>query len=170
MTKIQIIIDDGESLKGITCNNISVESFEPENPWEQPRFGSYQFIARNIIFDESPNLISIPNEVLLRIRDHNIDAEHEYTMEQTRKLEQKNDSLQQSIGHHLIELNALEKEVERFHEVLEGMIDRYPMAAAELCLQDGDLDAACYFAKKANEEEENETRNKNTSSEESNLS
>jgi hypothetical protein len=36
------------------------------------------------------------------------------------------------------------------------MIDRYPMAAAELCLRDGNLDAACYFAKKANEEEEDE--------------
>ena len=153
MTKIQIIIDDGESLKGITCNNISVESFEPENPWEQPRFGSYQFVARDIVFDESSNLISIPDELLLRIRDYNIDVEHEYTLEQTRKLKQKNDDLQRSIGNNLIELNALEKEVERFHDVLEGMIDRYPMAAAEICLQDGNLEAACYFAQKANEEE-----------------
>lgn len=153
MTKIQIIIDDGESLKGITCNNIIAELIEPENPWEQPRFGSYQFVARDIVFDESPSLVSIPDELLLRIRDYNIDVEHEHALEQTRKLKQKNDDLQKSIGHHLVELNALEKEVERFHEVLEGMIDRYPMAAAELCLQDGDLDAACYFAKKANEEE-----------------
>ena len=159
MTKIQIIIDDGESLKGLTCTGIGTEELiADDEEWSlrgyRPRFGSYQFTANNVVMDDSPNLISLPDEVLLRIRDCNIDAEHEHTMEQTRKLKQKNDDLQKSIGHHLVELNALEKEVERFHEVLKGMIDRYPMAAAELCLQDGDLDAACYFAQKANEEEE----------------
>ena len=158
MIKIQIIIDDGESLRGLTCNGIGREELiADDEEWTlrgyRPRFGTYQFTANKVVMDESPNLISIPNEVLLRIRDYNINVEHEHTMEQTRKLKQKNDDLQKSIGHHLVELNALEKEVERFHEVLEGMIDRYPMAAAELCLQDGNLDTACYFAKKANEEE-----------------
>lgn len=159
MTKIQIIIDDEKSLKGLTCTDIGMqELIADDEEWTlrgyRPRFGTYQFTANNVVMDESPNLISLPDEVLLRIRDYNIDAEHEYTIEQTRKLKQKNDGLQQSIGHHLVELNALEKEVDRYHEVLRGMIDRYPMAAAELCLQDGNLDAACYFAKKANEEDE----------------
>ena len=157
MTKIQIIIDDEKSFKGLTCTGIGMqELIADDEEWtlrgHRPRFGTYQFTANNVVIDDSPNLISIPDEVLLRIRDYNIDAEHEYIIEQTRKLKQKNDSLQQSIGHHLVELNALEKEMERYHEVLRGMIDRYPMAAAELCLQDGNLDAACYFAKKANEE------------------
>ena len=121
--------------------------------FERPRrTGVYQFAASNVIFDESPQLISIPDELLLRIRDYNIDAEHEYILEQTRKLKQKNDDLQQSIGHHLIELNALEKEVKRYQEVLLGRIDRYPMAAAEICLQDGNLDAVSYFVNKAKEE------------------
>ena len=62
----------------------------------------------------------------------------------------------------MIELNALEKEVERFNDVLEGMIDRYPMAAAEICLQDGNLEAACYFAQKANEEENRNASPSNT--------
>ena len=159
MTKIQIIIDDGQSLKGFTCGNIGIQKLERGDDYyicqDYSRTDTYMFTADHIIYDESPTLISLPDELLLRIRDYNIDAEHEYTLEQTRKLKQKNDDLQQSIGHNLIELNALEKEVERFHEVLSGMIDRYPMAAAELCLQDGNLDAACYFAKKANEEESN---------------
>ena len=159
MTKIQIIIDDEKSLKALTCTGVTAETLTPD-PKEMYIYGyeripkSFHFDCANIISDDSPNLISLPDELLIRIRDHNIDVEHEYTLEQTRKLKQKNDDLQQSIGHHLIELNALEKEVECFHEVLSGMIDRYPMAAAELCLQDGNLDAACYFAKKANEEEE----------------
>lgn len=159
MTKIQIIIDYEESLKALTCTGVMAETLTP-GPEEIYTYGyeripkSFHFDCTNVIADDSPNLISIPDELLLRIRDYNIDAEHEYTMEQTRKLKQKNDNLQQSIGHNLVELNALEKEVERFYEVLRGMIDRYPMAAAEICLQDGDLDAACYFVKKANEEEE----------------
>lgn len=159
MTKIQIIIDDEKSLKGLTCTGVDMqELIADDEEWTlrgcRPRFGTYQFTANNVVMDDSPNLISIPDEVLLRIRDYNINAEYAYTIEQTRKLKQKNDDLQQSIGHHLVELNALEKEVERFHEVLKGMIDRYPMAAAELCLQYDNLDAACYFAKKANEEVE----------------
>lgn len=157
MTKIQIIIDDEKSLKGITCMGISTqEILSDDEEWSlfecTRSTGVYRFTASNVIFDESPQLISIPDELLLRIRDYNIDAEHEYILEQTRKLKQKNDDLQQSIGHHLIELNTLEKEVKRYQEVLLGMIDRCPMAAAEICLQDGNLDAESYFVNKAKEE------------------
>ena len=156
MTKIQIIIDDEKSLKAFTCTNLEMFSMPA---YEGTRYlhsnpTHYTFTANNIVLDESPTLISLPDELLIRIRDYNIDVEHEYTLEQTRKLKQKNDDLQQSIGHNLVELNALKKEVERYQEVLLGMIDKYPMAAAEICLQDGDLNAACYFAQKANEEEE----------------
>ena len=157
MTKIQIIIDDEKSLKGITCTGISTqEILSDDEEWSlfecTRSTGVYQFTASNVIFDESPQLISISDELLLRIRDYNIDAEHEYILEQTRKLKQKNDDLQQSIGHRLIELNTLEKEVKRYQDDLLGMIDRYPMAAAEICLQDGNLDAASYFVNKAQEE------------------
>lgn len=159
MTKIQIIIDDERSLQLLTCSG-GLEIEYPELEYEEdqchykPATAPFCFRANNITRDNSPNLISLPDEVLLRIRNYNIDAEYIYEIETTKKLKQKNDSLQQSIGHHLMELNALEKEVARYHDVLRGMIDRYPMAAAEIALEDGNLECACYFANKANEEEE----------------
>ena len=156
MTKIQIIIDDEKSLKAFTCTNLEMFStpayegirYLHSNPTH------YTFTANNIVLDESPNLISLPDELLLRIRDYNIDAEYQYEIETAQKLKQKNDSLQQSIGYHLEELNELKKEIERYHEVLRGMIDRYPMAAAEIALEDDDIPLAYYYAQKANEEEE----------------
>lgn len=154
MTKIQIIIDDGESLKGITCNNISTELIEPDNIWEQPRFDSYQFIARDIVFDESPNLISVPDELLLRIRDYNIDVAHLDALKETYELKEKIESLKDQVRGWELRRDLAMKNYEEYQKAIIKMIDKYPMAAAEIALKDGNLDAACYFAKKANEEEE----------------
>ena len=153
MTKVQIIIDDGESLKGITCNNITTELIESDNPWERPRYGSYQFIARGIMFDESPNLISIPDELLLRIRDHNIDTEHQHAVEQTFALKEKIESLEAQVRGWELRRDLVIEDYERYHKAIQDMIDKYPMVAAEIALEDGDIPLACYFAQKANEEE-----------------
>jgi len=153
MTKIQIIIDDGQSLKGIACNNVSVESFDPDNLWGQPRFGSYQFIARDIMFDESPNLISIPDELLLRIRDHNVDEEHKYAIKQTLELKENIESLKDQVRGWELRRDLAVEDYERYHKKIIKMIDRYPMAAAEIALEDHNLECACYFANKANEKE-----------------
>ena len=154
MTKIQIIIDDGESLKGIVCNNITAEFIAPENPWERPRFGSYQFSAQDVAFDESPNLISIPDELLLRIRDHNIDAEHKYAIEQTFKLKDEIESLKAQITGWELRRDLAIEDWERYHKKIREIIDKYPRVAAEIALEDHNLEAACYYAQKANEEEE----------------
>ena len=154
MTKIQIIIDDGKSLKGIACNNIIAELIEPDNPWEQPRFGSYQFIARDIMFDESPNLISIPDELLERIRDHNIDAEHQNAVEQTFALKEKIESLKGELAGWELRCRLAEEEWGRYHKLICEAIDKHPKVAMDIALEDGDIQLACYFAQKANEEEE----------------
>ena len=153
MTKIQIIIDDGQSLKCIACNNITAESIEPENPWERPRFGSYQFIASDIIFDESPNLISIPDELLLRIRDYNIDVAHLDALKETYELKEKIESLKDQVRSWELRRDLAVEDYERYHNKILKMIDRYPMAAAEIAFEDHNLECACYYAKKANEEE-----------------
>lgn len=157
MTKIQIIIDDEKSLKGITCTGISTQeilSDDEEFPLfeRSRRTGVYQFAASNVIFDESPQLISIPDELLLRIRDYNIDIEHKYAIEQTLELKDKIESLKDQVRGWELRRDMAIEEYEKFHKTILNMIDRYPMAAAELCLQDGNLDAACYFANKAKEE------------------
>ena len=172
MTKIQIIIDDEKSLKAFTCTDLQVLSMPA---YEGTRYLHsnptwYQFIANNILVDDSPNLVSLPDELLLRIRDYNIDAERQYAIEQTLKLKEEIEFLKGQVHGWELRRDLVQEEVERYHEVLRGMIDRYPMAAAEICLQDHNLEAACYFAEKANEEKEDETRNDNISSEESDLS
>ena len=157
MIKIQIIIDDGQSLKGITCNNITTELIEPENPWERPRFGSYQFIARDIMFDESPNLISIPDELLLRIRDHNIDVERKYAIEQALKLKEEIESLKDQVRGWELRRDLTIEECQAYRKEINKMVDEYPEIVAEVLYRDGNTKAAEYFAQKANEEEnENE--------------
>ena len=155
MTKIQIIIDDGESLKGITCNNITAELIEPDNLWERPRFGSYQFIARDVVFDESTNLISIPDELLLRIRDYNIDIAHLDALKETYELKEKIVSLKDQVRGWELRRDLAMEEHYRYHKKIMQIIKDYPKVAAEIALEDHNLEAACYYAQKANEEENN---------------
>ena len=156
MTKIQIIIEDEKSLKGITCTGIITQeilSDDEEFPLFEPsrRTGVYQFAASNVIFDESPQLISIPDELLLRIRDYNIDIEHKYAIKQTLELKDKIESLKDQVRGWELRRDMAIEEYEKLHKTILNTIDRYPMAAAELCLQEGNLDAACHFENKAKE-------------------
>ncbi len=156
MTKIQIIIDDGESLKAFTCTDLQVLSMPA---YEGTRYLHsnptwYQFITNNILIDVSPNLISLPDELLLRIRDYNIDTEHKHAIEQTLELKEKIESLKDQVRGWELRRDLAMEDYGEYQKAIVKMIDRYPMAAAEIALQDGNLDAACYFANKANEEEE----------------
>ena len=157
MTKIQIIIDDEQSLKGFTCTDISMQELLPEDyswPLFESRrlFGTYQFTANNVIFDKSPTLISIPDELLLRIRDHNIDAEHQNVINETCELTKKIIELKAQVASWELRRDLAIEEWERYDEKIDKMIDKYPRVAAEIALEDGNLDAACYFAQKADKE------------------
>ena len=159
MTKIQIIIDDGESLKGITCNSLDIEELLPEDQgWflstPQRRFGTHIFTANNVIFDNSPNLISIPDELLLRIRDYNIDVAHLDALKETYELKEKIVSLKDQVRGWELRRDLAIEEHDRYHEKIMQIIDKYPRVAAEIALEDHNLEAACYYAQKANEEEE----------------
>ena len=156
MTKIQIIIDDEKSLKAFTCTDLQVLSMPA---YEGTRYLHsnptwYQFIANNILVDDSPNLISLPDELLLRIRDYNIDAEHKHAIEQTLELKEKIASLKDQVRGWELRRDLTMEDYERYQKAIIKMIDRYPMAAAEIALEDGKLDTACYYANKANEEVE----------------
>lgn len=159
MTKIQIIIDDEKSLNGLTCTGINMQELLPEDdiwPLFEPRhrFGTYQFTANNVVVDDSPTLISIPDELLLRIRNHNIDVEHQNVINETRELTKKIIDLKAQVAGWELRRDLAIEEWARYNEKIDEIIDKYPRVAAEIALEDGNLDAACYFAKKANEEEE----------------
>ena len=159
MTKIQIIIDDGESLNGITCNNLDIEELLPEDQgWflstPQRRFGTYIFTANNVIFDNSPNLISIPDELLLRIRDYNIDVAHLDALKETYELKELIVSLKDQVRGWELRRDLAMEDYERYHKKIGEIIHKHPRVAAEIALEDHNLEAACYYAQKANEEEE----------------
>lgn len=158
MTKILIIIDDENSLKGLTCTGINAQEliYEGDGYLFEParRIGAYQFTARNVIADESPQLISIPDELLIRIRDHNIDVEHQNAINETCELTKKIVDLKAQVADWETCLALVIEEWERYNEKIDKIIDKYPGVAAEIALEDGDLDTACYFAKIANEGEE----------------
>lgn len=155
MTKIQMIIEQDGNITGLTCKDLIIEQPTPDM-WHKapvtytPR--EFRFVASNVIQDNSPNLISIPDELLLRIRDYNIDVEHQCAIRQTLKLKEEIESLKGQVYGWELRRDFLIDECEQYEKTIDKMIDRYPMAAAEIALQDGDLDMACYFAKKAQEE------------------
>lgn len=156
MTKIQMIIenDDG-TLTGLTCEELTIEhptptfSFNPEFMMV-PR--NFHFSAGKITTDNSPNLISLPDELLLRIRDYNIDVEHKRAIKQTRELKEKIESLKDQVRGWELRRDLAMEEWERYDKAIDEIIDKYPEVAAEVALKNGDLEVACYFAEKANEE------------------
>ena len=159
MTKIQIIIDDGQSLKAVTCTDIEMQRFEPDYPAMyghgfSKNIQKFNFTANNIIVDDSPNLISLPNELLLRIRDYNIDAEHQHAIKQTFELKEKIESLKDQVRGWELRRDLAIEEHDRYHNKIMQIIDKYPRVAAEIALEDHNLECACYYAQKANEEEE----------------
>ena len=154
MTKIQFIVDDGNSLKAYRCDEVEINmptcdyfSMDRYTMEQAPR--KFYFTAHNVIGDDSPTLVSIPDELLLRIRDYNIDTERQNAIKQTFELKKKIEWYEEYIGRLEKSRNSTLDELERFEEKLEKMIDKYPEVAAEIALEDGDLDVACYFAEKA---------------------
>ena len=156
MTNIQIIIDDGKSLQGLSCSGIEIytptPSYETTCIFDYEREKEFNFTTRDVVFDESPQLISIPDELLLRIRDYNIDTEYQNKLDETNKLSEKIECLKNQVAGWELRRDLAIEELNRYEKVIDEMIDKYPKAAAEIALEDGKLDVACYFAAKVNEE------------------
>ena len=156
MTNIQMIVDEDNAIKVINCSGITIKHPSPNYRLGynyNPSDDVFEFEAKNAILDDSPNLISMPDEFLLRLRDYNIDTEHQLAIKQTRELNEKIESLKDQVRGWELRRDLAIEECERYEDMIDKMIDKYPMAAAEIALQDGDLDMACYFASKENEEE-----------------
>lgn len=156
MTKIQIIIDDGESLKAFTCTDLQVLSMPAYEGirWLHSNPTYYQFIAEHIIVDDSPNLISLPDELLLRIRDYNIDADRQYAIEQTLQLKEQIESLKDQVRGWELRRDLAMEEYQEYRKEINKLVDKYPEEVAEVLYREGNTKAAEYFAQKANEEEE----------------
>lgn len=158
MINIQIIINEDNSIKVINCSGITIKHPSPNYALGynyNPSDDVFEFEAKNVILDDSPNLISMPDALLLRLRDYNIDTEHQLAIKQTRELNKKIEHLKDQVCGWELRRDLAIEECERYEDMIDKMIDKYPMAAAEIALQDGDLDMACYFAKKSNEESDN---------------
>ena len=156
MTKIQVIIDDEKSLKAFTCTDLQVLNMPA---YEGTRYlhsnpTYYQFICEHIVIDDSPNLISLPDKLLLRIRDYNIDAERKYAIEQTLKLKEEIESLKDQVRGWELRRDLTIEECLEYRKEINKMVDEYPEIVAEVLYRDGNTKAAEYFANKVNEEEE----------------
>ena len=155
MINIQIIIDEDNSIKVINCSGITIKHPSPNYSLGynyNPSDDVFEFEAKNAILDDSLNLISIPDPLLLRLRDYNIDTEHQLAIKQTRELSKKIQSLKDQVRSWELRRDLAMEEWERYDKAIDKIIDKYPEVAAEIALEDGDLDAACYFAEKSNEE------------------
>lgn len=157
MTKIQIIIDDDKSLKAYTCDEVTMSPLIPDDDFgftPYPRLLS--FTAKTLITDETPQLVSFPDELLLRIRDYNIDTEHQHTLQQTLELRETIERLKQEISNYKDSLRYLQDDVKLYRKVLGEIVDEYPKVTARVALKLGQLDVACWLASQENKVEEEE--------------
>lgn len=152
MTNIQIIIDEDNSIRVINCSGVIVTPPQNYSLVNDPFDDTFKFEAKNAILDTSPNLISMPDALLLRLRDYNIDTEHQQAIEQTLELTEKIKSLKAQVRGWELRRDLAMEEWERYKDGINKIIDQYPRVAAEIALEDGNLDAACYFANKENEQ------------------
>ncbi len=156
MTKIQIIIDDDKSLRGLTCSGIEISStpsYESICHFDYERAKEFSFITKDVVLDESPQLISLPDELLLRIRDYNIDVEHQNKLDETNKLSEKIESLKNQVYGWEARRNVIQEEVEVYHQVLLEIMEDHPGLASEVAARLGFLDIAVDLARRAKEEE-----------------
>ena len=156
MTKIQIIIDDDKSLQGLTCSGIEISptpSYESICHFDYERAKEFSFITKDVVLDESPQLISLPDELLLRIRDYNIDVEHQNKLDETNKLSEKIESLKNQVYGWEARRNVIQEEVEVYHQVLLEIMEDHPGLASEVAARLGFLDIAVDLARRAKEEE-----------------
>lgn len=153
MTKIQIIVDDEKSLKAYTCTE--VDMYTPTSDFAEAYNYRWEcvpkmlhFTARGIYSDDSPTLISLPDELLLRIRDYNIDTEHQCAVKQTFELKEKIESLKDQVKSWELRRDLAVEDWEKYRKKIIKMIDEHPEVAAEIALEDGKLDVACHFTEK----------------------
>ena len=152
MATIYMVIDKDGELTGLTCTELAMNQYVPDYYCGLTPSPCFHFTANNVVYDESQNLISLPDELLLRIRDHNIDAERKNAIKQTLGLKDKIESLKDQVRGWELRRDLIMEEWKRYEKKIDNIIDKYPRVAAEIALEDGDLDAACYFAAEANEE------------------
>lgn len=135
MIKIQIIIDQDGELTGLTCGELTIEHPTPNYSFRSTPMLSpneFRFTASRVVKDDSPNLISLPDELLLRIRDHNIDEEHKNAIKQTVELKDQIESLKGQVYGWELRRDLVMEEWEQYHRAIDKIIDKHPEVAAEV--------------------------------------
>lgn len=156
MTNIQIIVDEDNALKAFTCTGIILS--EPPIELDEdnccgigPTSKTFNFNCAGVVYDETPKLISLPDELLLRIRDYNIDTEHQNKIEETNRLKEQIESLEHQVAGWECRRNVIQEEVEVYEQVLLEIYDDHPGLASEVAARLGLLDLSIYLAERARE-------------------
>ena len=153
MTKIQIIIDEDNYIRVVNCAGVTIEHPNPNIMDTNPFGDTFKFEAHNAVLDTTPNLISMPDALLLRLRDYNIDTEHQYVIKETQELKAKIESLKNQVAGWEARRNVIQEEVEVYHQILLEIMEDHPKLAGEVAARLGFLDLAIELARRANEEE-----------------
>ena len=79
MINIQMIVDEDNSIKVVNCSSVTIKHPSPNYSLGyncNPHDDVFEFEAKTAILDDSPNLISMPDALLLRLRDYKIGRAH----------------------------------------------------------------------------------------------
>lgn len=163
MANIQIIVDEDNTLKAFTCTGISITEQPPEFNYFGARSTpkTFNFNCNQVVFDETPRLVSLPDELLIRIRDYNIDTEHQNKIKETNDLKEKIESLKNQVAGWETRRNVIQEEVEVYEQILREIMDDHPALASEVAARLGLLDLSIYLAEQARGKEKKENDGNN---------
>lgn len=153
MKPVQLIFDNDGHLELVTCREvIAFESSESHNG----KRNSIVFTCNSILHDPTDGFISLPDEVIARFQEHNIDAEHKALIVKNKDLVDNNERLEYRIHNLRKEIEDLSEELALYERTVREIMDECPELMSRIALKRGDLDVALYWLKQKNIKENNQ--------------
>lgn len=141
MSKVYMIVDDGQSIKTLTCTDVTMEStcetVYGTNLEFRPQIN---FTARNVEICQSNNSFNLPTELWQRL--------HNNCEQNIFELNEKQQCLKEQINDYEKRLDWMQQVIELCYEKVGEIFGEYSQVAEEVRLKLGALEDDCYEKEK----------------------
>lgn len=147
-TPVQVIFDNYGHTELITCMGATLHESDEDK--------GIIFTCNSILHDPTDGFISLPDEVIARFQEHNIDAKHKALLIKNKEIVDQNERLEYRIHNLRKEIEDLSEELALYERAVREIMDECPELMSRIALKRGDLDAALYWLKQKNIKENNQ--------------
>ena len=142
MNKVYMIVDDGQSVKTLTCTDVAMEStYETVYGTNvELRYPQINFTARNVDVCLSNNTFNLPTELWQRLQNN--------CEQNIFELNEKQQRLSEQIDSYEKQLDWMQQVIELCYEKVGEIFGEYSQVAEAVRLKLGALEDDCYEKKK----------------------